>query len=78
MTGDESPDNVFTLTPGDLISPTWARLKRHMEARLQSLRAKNDNDLDPIATAKLRGEIKVLKNLIALSETNQSMVADDE
>ena len=78
MTGDESPGDAFALTPGDLISPTWARLRKHMEARLQSLRAKNDNDLDPIATAKLRGEIKVLKNLIALSETNQSMVADDE
>lgn len=78
MTGDESPDNVFTLTPGDLISPTWARLRKHMEARLQSLRAKNDNDLDPIATAKLRGEVKALKNLLALSTTDQAMVADDE
>ena len=79
MTGDESPDNVFTLTPGDLISPTWARLRKHMEARLQSLRVKNDNDLDPIATAKLRGEVRALKNLLALSESQpRQMVADEE
>ena len=78
MTGDESPGDAFALTPGDLISPTWTRLRKHMEARLQSLRAKNDNDLDPIATAKLRGEVKALKNLLALSTTDQAMVADDE
>lgn len=68
-------------TAHDLQSTMAGKLRRHVEARRQALRVKNDGDLDSIATAKVRGEIKAykdLKNLFALSKkTDQTMVADD-
>lgn len=71
-------DKPFRLAPADLVSPTWHKLKKHMEARLQTLRTKNDMDMDPIATAKLRGEIRAIKNLLALSEAAPAMGADED
>jgi len=64
------------LSHSDRNSVVWVKLKKHMEAALMEARIKNDNDRDPIATAKLRGEIRCLKNLLAL-ETAQAMVADE-
>lgn len=71
-------DGTLKLTSADLVSPTWQKLKKHMDARLQSLRAKNDNNMDPIKTATVRGEIRSLKNLLALSEKAPAMGADEE
>ncbi len=62
----------------DLHSITWSRLKKHFESRLAYLRTLNDNDLDAIATARLRGEIRAVKNSIALGESpDQSMEANE-
>ena len=58
----------FKLSSGDRISPTWARLKVELERRLQKARERNDADLAPDQTAKLRGEISCLKRLIALGQ----------
>lgn len=66
----------------ELQSTLAAKLRRYMEDKRQSLRAKNDGDLDPLMTAKLRGEIKAYKdllNLLALSnKTDQATGADEE
>ena len=66
----------------DLQSTVAAKLRRHMEDRRQALRTKNDGDLDPLATAKVRGELKAYKdllNLLALSKkTDQVTGADEE
>lgn len=63
----------------DLNSLTWMRLRKHFESRLAYLRALNDSDLDPIATARLRGEIKGIKSSIALGESQvQSMEANED
>ncbi|MGH8430422.1 MAG: hypothetical protein ACREUF_08470 [Solimonas sp.] len=74
----EEAGPALLLSHNDRNSPAWVKLRKHMEARLQSLRARNDNDLDPIATAKLRGECRVLKNLLALGKPDPAMGADDE
>lgn len=39
-----------------------------MVARLEVLRASNDGDLDSIQTARVRGRITMLKELLALSQ----------
>lgn len=52
----------------DRNSPTWRKLREHLQEKLQSLRARNDSDLDAIATAKLRGEIRAIRNTLALGE----------
>lgn len=75
MTNDIDPK---VLNQHDLQSAAWAKLRKHMEARLQALRIKNDTDLDPVATARVRGEIKNLKNLLALeNKPDPVTVADD-
>jgi hypothetical protein len=63
---DEAP---FKLDAADRQSLTWRKLSAHIEQSLHKLRAKNDNDLDPISTANVRGRIAGLKNLLALGES---------
>ncbi len=62
----------------DRQSPTWRKLKNHCETRLAELRARNDSDLDALATAKLRGEIKATTNLLALGDQDPTMDADED
>lgn len=58
----------FKLEPSDRTSPTWIRLEAHLKARIELCHLQNDQDLDPVATAKLRGRITELKALLALSK----------
>jgi hypothetical protein len=58
----------MTLTPQDLQSATWRKLETHLIERLSALRAQNDGDLDPVATAKNRGRIAICKELLALGK----------
>lgn len=69
---------VFELTATDINSSVWNKLKTHMEAKLLALRIKNDSDMDPIKTAAIRGEIRNLKNLLALGIPAPELVADEE
>ncbi len=62
----------------DLQSLTWMRLKKHYESRLAYLRTLNDNDQDPIATARLRGQIREIKNSIALGGSPASQMEANE
>lgn len=64
----EKPTQPFRLTPADRQSQTWARLRTHLNERLQSMRAQNDGDLDPVATAKMRGRIAEIKAMLALEQ----------
>ncbi len=51
----------------DFQGETWDRLRQHLETELAKLRAANDNEtLDAVQTALLRGEIRRVKNLLAL------------
>jgi hypothetical protein len=61
----------FTLTPGDKVSPTWQKLRAHLEDKLKDARGKNDDTkLDAIQTAAIRGQIQTLKSIIALGDTS--------
>jgi hypothetical protein len=72
-----STDKEFRLAPSELRTSTWRRLEEHLNARLASLRAQNDNDLDEAKTAKLRGRIAEVINLLALgSSQDPAMEAD--
>lgn len=61
----------------DRQSPTWRKLKTHFEQRLHELRAKNDNDLDAIATARVRGAIREVTYLLALGDQDPATEADE-
>nr|BDD47852.1 hypothetical protein 25 [Burkholderiaceae bacterium] len=51
-------------------SPEWHGLKKYIEEQLEKARIKNDSSsLNEIDTAALRGEIRVLKRILALPET---------
>lgn len=49
-------------------SALWQKIKAHYEARLQTLREKNDVDNDENRTIKLRGRIAEIKALLALDK----------
>ena len=50
----------------DFSSATWKAIVERTEQRLDTMRLRNDGDLDPVATAKVRGRIQELKELLAL------------
>jgi hypothetical protein len=58
----------FALGFEDKQSPTWRRLKAHLEERLRLARESNDTEQPEERTARTRGEIKVLKELLALDK----------
>lgn len=67
----------MNLSPIEAQSLIWLKIKKHMTERLEVLRAKNDGDLDTTETARLRGRIAALKELIALDESPVP-VADEQ
>ena len=58
----------FTLAKADRVSSTWIALKKHLEQRLEVLRAQNDGDLNPEKTAKTRGQIAEAKRILSLGQ----------
>lgn len=58
------------LTHEDLYSPTWAKLRDYYTARLAHLREENDSGDEP-NTAKRRGRIAEVKELLALDPTTR-------
>lgn len=61
-------DGPFKLAASDVASPTWAKLERHLRARLADLRARNDNPQTADETAFLRGRIAEVKALLHTAE----------
>ncbi len=45
-------------------SSTWRALKRHLLARIADLQVSLEADLDPVATAAVRGRVQELRLLI--------------
>ncbi len=58
----------FTLSYADKNSQLWLRFRAYLEERLADARQRNDATQSELATATLRGEIAVIKQLIALDE----------
>jgi hypothetical protein len=69
--------NDFELTAHDKAQGLWLRLKAHFEDRLADARKRNDGQLSEAETASLRGEIRVLKRLIALGD-DRPMTGDEQ
>ena len=65
------------LTEQDLRDPLWLRLQEHFEERLANHRARNDHDMTPEKTARLRGQIAEAKYLLALASQDPAPPADD-
>lgn len=56
---------ALNLDQADKNSAAWQKVTSHLEARLDELRQQNDGNLDPIATARIRGKIELAKELLA-------------
>lgn len=59
---------TFKLTEHERLNPVWPKLMKYFEARLQSLRERNDANSDPQVTAMLRGRIAELKAVMNLDK----------
>ena len=64
------------LTDAEAHSALWTKLKEHMESRLATHRRKNDGDLDPTQTARMRGRIAELLSLLDLEKPEPAQVAE--
>lgn len=64
----------FSLSEDDKRSDLWRRLSAELERRLQEKRIANDAMHSDIDTAKLRGSIGELRNLLALN--NETPIFD--
>ncbi len=59
----------------DFSTSTWKRLTQHLEDRIAYLRQENDNPFhDQTKTTLMRGQIKALKEILALSKSSASHV----
>jgi len=59
------------LTELEKQSAVWMRLDAYLQEQLKSLRSQNDGDLDPVATARLRGRIGAIKTILAFGENRE-------
>ena len=74
--GSSMPDSI--LTHSGITSEVWQRLKTYIEGRIETKRRANDGDLSEIKTAKLRGEIKALKDILQAVEPKQYKTRDEK
>lgn len=56
----------------------WNDVVAWAQSQLDQARIKNDGDVDASGTATLRGRIALLKELIALPDTNRLMKAQSK
>jgi len=54
----------------DFNTRTWERVEALLRARLQTYRELNDSNLDEVKTAKVRGRIAEIKDLLALPKAD--------
>lgn len=64
------------LLPNEANSHLWIKIRDHLESRLAIHRRKNDGELDAIATAKLRGRIAELMNLLEMDKPDPTHSAE--
>lgn len=66
----------FQLSDYDKSTLLWARLKVHLEERLERARTRNDHPQPEFTTAQIRGEIAVLKYFIALGNDRPPLTGE--
>lgn len=62
----------------DRNSPTWKKIKAHVESELVGLRVNLEADQTPERTAKLRGQIRAYVILLSLGEIPATTNGEDE
>lgn len=65
---DVPPEGIFQLTPSEQQSDLWRKLKTELTKRLQTHREANDSQLAPDMTARLRGHIECLREIISIGD----------
>lgn len=55
------------LKPQERTDRVWSLIEQELKGELDTLRRKNDADLTPEQTAKLRGRIAQIKELLAIA-----------
>jgi len=65
------------LTEAELSSPVWDKIRKHYEARIQTLRAENDKNLSPSETDVLRGRIREAKAVLDLGTPKPKVEYDE-
>lgn len=65
------------LTNHERQSTVWKKITEHLEARLASLRVKNDASRPAEETEKLRGRILEVKHLLGLDAESPETESDD-
>lgn len=64
------------LTKLERDSAVWMKIKAHLEKRLAAQRLKNDGDHSMEVTAKTRGRIAELKELLTIGEEQKRLPVD--
>ena len=61
-----------------LSSDAWALFQKHLNDELRAAREQNDDNLDLVETARLRGRIDFIKELLALEQSSSltSFISD--
>lgn len=62
----------FKLEEHEINSPLWQKLKKHYESKLDSLRISNDSDSAELQTARRRGRIQEIKNILSAGIPEQA------
>jgi ribosomal protein L30/L7E len=66
------------LTPGDRQTAVWQKISKYLEAELDRLRKQNDKPALPEDTARLRGRIAAVKDLLALGIERKPQPSEDD
>ncbi len=76
VSAPDYPPNIGYLNP---TSPTWFFIRGWADEKLQRARNTNDSvNCDVTKTAVLRGEIKIIKELLALPNPKKGLLLDEE
>lgn len=59
-------------------SSVWQKIEKRLKEELESLRRKNDGNLPEIATARLRGQIAAVKDLLSIGTDKPTMPKEDQ
>lgn len=66
------------LTPIEAQSAVWVKVREHIQGRIDAHRRRNDGDMDPIQTARLRGRIAEDLILLEMENPEPALVADHD
>jgi hypothetical protein len=65
------------LSPTELQSSSWIKIKTYLNIRVEDLRKKNDGDFNEIDTSRMRGRIAEIKNMLAAVEPPPALESDE-